>query len=74
MKEVNPNDEKYKFLFTVDNMNSLVENGMTYRDAYQDIGAKVENGTYEPDTSKKHMHVGSIHNLCLYKIKKKFPK
>ncbi len=74
VKEVSPNDEKYKFLFTVDNMNTLVENGMTYRDAYQDIGAKVENGTYEPDTSKKHTHVGSIHNLCLDKIKKKFPK
>ncbi len=74
VKEVNPNDEKYKFLFTVDNMNTLVENGMTYRDAYKDIGAKVEAGTYEPDTSKKHTHVGSIHNLCLGKIREKFPK
>ncbi|MDO6744534.1 argininosuccinate lyase [Tenacibaculum soleae] len=73
-KEVNPNDEKYKFLFTVDNMNTLVENGMTYRDAYKDIGAKVENGTYKPDTSKKHSHIGSIHNLSLDKIRDKFPK
>ncbi|CAM1353508.1 argininosuccinate lyase [Tenacibaculum insulae] len=74
VKEVNPNDEKYKFLFTVDNMNTLVENGMTYRDAYKDIGAKVENGTYKPDTSKKHSHIGSIHNLSLDKIREKFPK
>ncbi len=74
VKEVKPNDEKYKFLFTVDNMNTLVENGMTYRDAYKEIGAKVENGTYEPDTSKKHTHLGSIHHLCLDKIKAKFPK
>ncbi|WBX72217.1 argininosuccinate lyase [Tenacibaculum retecalamus] len=74
VKEVNPNDEKYKFLFTVDNMNTLVENGMTYRDAYKNIGAKVEDGTYKPDTSKKHTHVGSIHNLSLDKIKAKFPK
>jgi argininosuccinate lyase len=74
IKEVVAADEKYKFLFTVDNMNTLVENGMTYRDAYRAIGTKVENGTYEPDTSKKHTHVGSIHNLCLDKIRKKFPK
>ncbi|OCK42445.1 argininosuccinate lyase [Tenacibaculum soleae] len=74
VKDVNPNDEKYKFLFTVDNMNTLVENGMTYRDAYKDIGAKVENGTYKPDTSKKHSHIGSIHNLSLDKIREKFPK
>jgi argininosuccinate lyase len=73
VKEVNPNDEKYKFLFTVDNMNTLVENGMTYRDAYRVIGAKVEAGTYEPDSSKQHSHVGSIHNLCLDKIRAKFP-
>ncbi|CAM1366159.1 Argininosuccinate lyase [Tenacibaculum soleae] len=74
IKEVNPDDEKYKFLFTVDNMNTLVENGMTYRDAYKNIGAKVENGTYKPDTSKKHSHIGSIHNLSLDKIRDKFPK
>jgi argininosuccinate lyase len=74
VKEVNPTDEKYKFLFTVDNMNTLVENGMTYRDAYRAIGAKVEDGTYVPDTSKKHSHIGSIHNLCLESIRDKFPK
>lgn len=73
IKEVNPNDEKYKFLFTVDNMNTLVENGMTYRDAYKAIGAKVEDGSYKPDTSKKHTHNGSIHNLCLKEIRAKFP-
>ena len=74
IKEVNPKDEKYKFLFTVDNMNTLVQSGMTYRDAYRAIGATVEDGSYEPDTSKKHTHVGSIHNLSLDKIREKFPK
>ena len=73
IKNVDLKDEKYRFLFTVDNMNTLVENGMTYRDAYKEIGAKVENETYEPDTSKKHTHVGSIHNLGLNKIRDKFP-
>ena len=74
IKEVNLKDEKYKFLFTVDNMNSLVQSGMTYRDAYRIIGAKVENGTYEPDISRKHTHVGSMHNLGLDEIREKFPK
>ena len=74
VKDVDLNDEKYQFLFTVDNMNTLVENGMTYRDAYKEIGAKVEDGSYDPDTSKKHTHVGSIHYLCLDKIREKFPK
>ncbi|TVZ54915.1 argininosuccinate lyase [Lutibacter sp. Hel_I_33_5] len=74
LKDIDLTDDKYKFLFTVDNMNTLVENGMTYRDAYKDIGAKVENGTYEPDMTKKHSHVGSIHNLSLDEIRAKYPE
>ena len=73
VKEVNPLDEKYKYLFTVDNINTLMLSGMPFRDAYKAIGAKVEAGTYEPDTSKKHSHIGSIHNLYLSEIREKFP-
>lgn len=65
------NDEKYKFLFTVDNMNTLVENGMSFREAYQKIGAQVQDGSYTADLSKKHTHIGSIHNLGLNYIAKK---
>ncbi|GFD93180.1 argininosuccinate lyase [Alteromonas sp. KUL156] len=71
VKDIDLQDEKYKYLFTVDNMNTLVENGMSFREAYQKIGDEVVNGTYTPDTSKKHTHVGSIDNLCLDKIREK---
>lgn len=70
-QEVDFNEPKYKYLFTVDNINTLVENGVSFRDAYQQIGKQVQDGTYEPDTSKKHTHIGSIHNLGLEKIKAK---
>ncbi len=71
VKDIDINDAKYKYLFTVDNINSLVTEGMPFREAYVKISSEVENGTYVPDTSKKHSHVGSIHNLCLEDIKKK---
>lgn len=71
VKDINLHDEKYTYLFTVDNINTLVENGMSFRDAYQKIGTEVNNGTYTPDNSKKHTHIGSIDNLCLDKIRKK---
>lgn len=74
VKDIDLNDPKYQYLFTVDNINSLVENGMSFREAYQKIGKEVQEGTYKPDTSKQHTHVGSIHNLCLDKIREKFPK
>ena len=73
VKDVDVNNELYKYLFTVDNINTLVVEGQSFREAYQKIGGQVQDGTYRPDTSKKHTHVGSIHNLCLDKIKSKFP-
>lgn len=74
VKSIDLNDEKYQYLFTVDNINTLVENGMSFREAYQKIGGDVQNGTYKPDTSKQHTHIGSIGNLCLEEIKNKFPE
>ncbi|MFC7444967.1 Argininosuccinate lyase [Mesoflavibacter sp. HG96] len=73
VKSIDLNDKKYQYLFTVDNINTLVENGMSFREAYQKIGGEVQNGTYNPDTSKEHTHIGSIGNLCLEQIKNKFP-
>ena len=73
VKDVDIHDDKYKYLFTVDNINTLVVEGQSFREAYQKIGGQVQDGTYVPDTSKKHTHVGSIHNLCLNAIKAKFP-
>ncbi|MEM6685059.1 MAG: argininosuccinate lyase [Bacteroidota bacterium] len=74
VKKVNLSDEKYKYLFTVDSINNLVVDGVPFREAYQTIGKQVQDGSYAPETSKKHTHVGSIHNLCLEEIRAKFPK
>lgn len=73
VKPIDLNEKKYKYLFTVDSINNLVTEGMTFREAYQKIGSQVQSGTYKPDMTKKHSHVGSIHNLVLDKIKAKFP-
>ncbi|RLD27164.1 MAG: argininosuccinate lyase [Bacteroidetes bacterium] len=73
VKEIDLNDEKYKYLFTVDSINNLVVEGLSFREAYQQIGVQVQAGTYKPEPSKQHTHIGSIHNLCLDKIREKFP-
>ncbi|TXE06202.1 argininosuccinate lyase [Seonamhaeicola algicola] len=74
IKDIDLNDDKYKYLFTVDNINTLVFEGQSFREAYQKIGGQVQDGSYVPDTSKQHTHVGSIGNLSLNKIKAKFPE
>ncbi len=56
-------EEKYKYLFTVEEMNKLVLAGMPLRDAYKKIGTDIENNTYEWNTHLAHTHEGSIGNL-----------
>lgn len=73
VKDIDLNDEKYQYLFTVDSINNLVVEGISFREAYQKIGGQVQEGTYKPDLGKQHSHVGSIHNLSIDKIRDKFP-
>ncbi|HEY5744651.1 MAG TPA: argininosuccinate lyase [Chryseolinea sp.] len=63
------NDEKYKFLFSVEEVNKLVLAGMPFRDAYKKVGMDIEKGLYHPDTNVRHTHEGSIGNLCLSEIR-----
>ena len=63
-------DEKYTYLFTVEEMNKLVLQGMPLRDAYKKIGADVENKTFETNKTVQHTHEGSIGNLQNEEIKK----
>jgi argininosuccinate lyase len=74
VKDIDLNDEKYQYLFTVDSINNLVVEGMSFREAYQQIGGQVQAGKYKPDLGKQHSHIGSIHNLCLEKIRNKYPR
>ena len=68
-------DEKYKYLFTVEDVNDAVAQGVPFRDAYREVGMRVQNGTYEHDGRElNHTHEGSIGNLCLDKIAEKFAR
>ena len=61
-------DEKYKFLFSVEEVNKLVLDGMPFRDAYKKVGMDIEQGNYAPSVEIRHTHEGSIGNLCLSEI------
>lgn len=59
------NDEKYKYLFSVEVVNQKVTRGVPFRDAYKEVGAAIENGTFSYDYRQlHHTHEGSIGNLC----------
>ncbi|TMI66147.1 MAG: argininosuccinate lyase [Bacteroidetes bacterium] len=67
-------DEKYKYLFSVEEVNKLVNAGMPFRDAYKKIGLDIEAGNFKYDTGVQHTHEGSIGNLCTAEIKKQMQK
>ena len=62
-------DEKYKYLFSVEEVNKLVNAGMPFRDAYRKIGRDIESGKFSYDTRISHSHEGSIGHLCNNEIR-----
>ena len=58
------NDDKYKYLFSVEEVNKLVLQGIPFRDAYKNVGLDIESGNFKYDIKIGHTHEGSIGNLC----------
>ena len=59
-------DEKYKYLFSVEAVNELVNKGVPFREAYKEVGNQIEKGEFNFDYKKQlhHVHEGSLGNLC----------
>lgn len=68
------NDDKYQYLYSVEEVNRLVLNGMPFRDAYREVGSSIEKGEFSPAKEIHHTHEGSIGNLCLDRIETKMRK
>ena len=69
MREVKVNDhiledDKYALLFSVEEVNRLVLEGVPFRDAYKQVGLNIEAGKFTPNKAVSHTHEGSIGNLC----------
>ena len=69
-------DKKYTYLFSVEKVNELVNQGVPFRDAYAQVGNMINEGTFTYNVTKqlKHTHEGSIGNLCNDEIVKEMEK
>ena len=65
-------DEKYKYIYSVEAVNELVLSGTSFREAYQIVGQKINDNNFEYNKKLNHTHQGSIGNLCLDKITEEF--
>src|SRR6267142_4374850 len=63
-------DEKYKYLFSVEAVNELVNKGVPFREAYKQVGNEIDKGEFSFDHRQQlhHTHAGSIGNLSNDKI------
>ena len=73
MREVKVNehildDDKYALIFSVEEVNRLVLQGVPFRDAYKQVGLNIEAGKFTPVKEVHHTHEGSIGNLCNVQI------
>lgn len=69
MREIKVNehildDDKYALLFSVEEVNRLVLEGVPFRDAYKQVGLNIDAGNFTPNKAVNHTHEGSIGNLC----------
>lgn len=73
-------DKKYEYMFTVEEVNKRVLEGMPFREAYRSVGIEANEGKFHysgfdngmPSVEKlNHTHKGSIGNLCNKEIKAK---
>jgi len=64
-------DPKYDSLYSVEEVNKLVLQGVPFRDAYKKVGEQIEAGIFQPERKIAHLHAGSAGNLSLQEIRRK---
>ncbi|MEL7833932.1 argininosuccinate lyase [Fodinibius sp. Rm-B-1B1-1] len=67
-------DERYQYIYSVEEVNKKVLEGVPFREAYQQVAKSIAEGHFQPDRNIEHTHEGSIGNLCNDKIREKFAK
>lgn len=65
-------DPRYKFMYSVEEVNRLASAGVPFRDAYKQVGLAIERGDFAPDYNLRHTHEGSLGNLCNDRIRARF--
>lgn len=67
-------DDRYKLMFSVEEVNHLTAQGMPFRDAYKKVGLDIEADNFVSSKEVHHTHEGSIGNLCNDRIEALYNK
>jgi argininosuccinate lyase len=64
----------YNTIFSTEEVNRLVKQGIPFRDAYKAVSEMVKNSTFSRTALSDYVHEGSIGNLCNKEIAEIFEK
>ena len=67
-------DERYQYIYSVEEVNKKVQAGVPFRDAYREVAAEIDKDRYRPGRDHTYTHLGSIGNPGLEEIKVKLEK
>jgi argininosuccinate lyase len=62
----------YNTIFSTEEVNRLVKQGITFRDAYKAVSEMVKNSSFSRTSVSDYVHEGSIGNLCNTEIARIF--
>jgi len=62
----------YNTIFSTEEVNRLVKQGIPFRDAYKSVSEMVKNSTFSKTSLSDYVHEGSIGNLCNKEIAEVF--
>jgi argininosuccinate lyase len=75
--DVNPdiiNDNRYLYIFSVENVNEKVKTGVPFREAYSQVASEIDKGLFRRLSNVDYTHTGSIGNLSNKRISEKLEK
>jgi argininosuccinate lyase len=67
-------DDTYQYLYTVEEVNKKVQEGIPFRDAYKEVASEIDKGRYRPSRDHTYTHLGSVGNPGIAAIKTKVDK
>lgn len=75
--QVNENileEDTYLYIYSVEEVNKKVIEGIPFRDAYREVASDIDKGRYRPGRDHAYTHLGSIGNPGLKEIEAKLGK
>jgi argininosuccinate lyase len=66
--------DTYLYLYSVEEVNKKVQEGVPFRDAYREVASDIDQGRYRPGRDHAYTHLGSIGNPGLKEIETKLNK